>query len=96
MVELHWVSSVNQVDKTSPKKILTSECFNERNCLTKDILQKESQCIIITQNLGKVYLIWQGGDEDIEGGLWHPKGGLWKNLGGSENLYTLNPKGGGS
>ena len=41
----------------------------------------------------KVHLIWQGGrDENIEGG--HRKF-LDTRKGGSENLYTLNPKGGG-
>ena len=38
-------------------------------------------------------------DEDIEGGLWKfldtRKGGSEKIRRGSENLYTLNPKGGG-
>ena len=41
----------------------------------------------------------RGGDEDIEGGLRKfldtRKGGCGKIRGGSENLYTLNPKGGG-
>ena len=39
------------------------------------------------------------GDEDIEGGLQkifrHPKGGSEKIRGGSENLYTSKPTGGG-
>ena len=39
------------------------------------------------------------GDEDIEGGapkiFRHPKGGVLKKLGGSENLYTSKPTGGG-
>ena len=50
-------------------------------------------------SLGKVHLIWQEGDEDIEEGLRRfldtRKGGSGKFRGGSENLYTLNPKGGG-
>ena len=41
----------------------------------------------------------RGGDEDIEGGLRKffdtRKGGSEKIRGGSENLCTLNPKGGG-
>ena len=41
-----------------------------------------------------------GGNEDIEGGGLRKffdtqKGGSEKIRGGSENLYTLNPKGGG-
>ena len=52
------------------------------------------------QTLGKVHLIWQGGDEDIEDGLqkfldtW--KGGSEKiRGGGSKNLYASKPTGGG-
>ena len=47
--------------------------------------------------LEKVHLIWKGGDEDIEGGLWKfldtQKGGSEKIRGGSENLYTSKPTG---
>ena len=61
-------------------------------CLLFDILKE------------KVHLIWQGGggggNEDIDGGLRKfldtQKRGSEKISGGSENLYTLNPKGGGS
>ena len=38
------------------------------------------------------------GDEDVEGGSENfqtPERGAVKKLGGSENLYTLNPKGRG-
>ena len=50
--------------------------------------------------LRESYLIWQGwGNEDIEGGLRKfldtRKGESEKIRGGSENFYTLNPKGGG-
>ena len=51
------------------------------------------------QGLGKIHLISQVGDEDIEEGLqklldtW--KGGSEKIIGGSENLYTSKPTGRG-
>ena len=46
------------------------------------------------------YNMTRGGDEDIEGGgseyFGVPERGALKKLGGgTENLYTLNPKGGG-
>ena len=48
----------------------------------------------------KVHLIWQGGDEDIEGELQKfldtRKGGSEKFRGGYENLYTSKPTGGGA
>ena len=41
---------------------------------------------------GKVHLIWQGGDEDIEKGLWKFSD---TRKGGSENIVGLGGGGGG-
>ena len=59
-----------------------------------------SMWVVLFLYKGKVHLIWQGGDEDIEGGLRKlldtRKGDSEKiRGGGSKNLYTSKPTGGG-
>ena len=75
-----------------------------KNLATVEILLIYEDYVTTTMfTLGKDHLIWQGGrggNEDIEGRLRKfldtRKGGSEKIRGGSENLYALNPKGGGA
>ena len=66
--------------------------FQEYSNHSLQLTLKRTRGIATTVLLGKVHLLWQGGDEDIEGGgsknFWTPeRGALKKWRGGvSENL----------